>query len=372
MNHEHATATPAGVRATAIRPTIVEEGASPVDRTIPYGWYQVCWSYELAVGTVVPLRYFGTDLVAYRGQSGQVHVLDAYCLHLGAHLGYGGTVHCDALVCPFHGWEWSADGENVAVPYASPVSRKRIRSWHVTEVDGVVHVWFHPAGIPPTFELPPYWVDTEVAHRPVAEQSTKCWSHVPFPPQYASENLVDFAHFKFVHRAHDVASVHGVEIDGHVFRTVLGLEMGAGRPRTWMTPEGPRPAKLFTEVFGPQTSVVRFRIDQHPVHDVVVAMGVTPIEDDPRGSDLRITVYVPDVDPMALGRDPAELASRWYAQEFDQVDQDVVIWSHQRYIAKAPLRSSESEPFRAMRRWASQFYVTTSATRPGSPDAHAL
>jgi len=343
---------------TEIRPTIVEESGSPVDTVIPFGWYQVCWSYELAVGEVRPLRYFGIDLVAYRGESGAVHVLDAYCPHLGAHLGYGATVNCEQLVCPFHGWEWSAAGQNVAVPYASPVSNKRIRAWHVEETDDVVLVWYHPDGGEPLFRVPPFWIDTDVPYLTIAAQSTKHWPGVTFPPQYAAENLVDYAHFKFVHRAHDVATVDSVDVDGYVFRTVLGLGMGAGRERTWMTPQGPAPAQLFTEVFGPQTSVVRFKIADHAVHDSVVAMGVTPIEASPRASDLRITVYIPNSDPMGLDRDPVELAKRWYEQEFTQVDQDVVIWSHMRYIAKAPLRADESRPFRTMRGWAQQFYLS--------------
>ncbi|HEY1971137.1 MAG TPA: aromatic ring-hydroxylating dioxygenase subunit alpha [Pseudonocardia sp.] len=340
-----------------IRPTIVEESGSPVDTIIPFGWYQMCWSYELAVGEVKPFRYFGIDLVAYRGASGEVHVLDAYCPHLGAHLGYGATVSRERLVCPFHGWEWSPSGHNVAVPYASPVSKKRVRPWRVEEVDGIVLIWYHPEGVEPKFRIPPFWVDRDCPYLPINAQSTKFWPGVTFPPQYASENLVDYAHFKFVHRAHDVAAVDSVEADGYVFRTVLKLEMGAGRETTWMTPRGPAPARLFTEVFGPQTSVVRFKIADHAIHDSVVAMGVTPIEATPERSNLWITVYVPETDPMGLDRDPGTLAKHWYAQEFAQVDQDVVIWSHMRYIPKAPLRAEESRPFRTMRMWARQFYL---------------
>jgi hypothetical protein len=33
-------------------------------------------------------------------------VLSAHCRHLGAHIGHGGTVNGDRVVCPFHGWEW--------------------------------------------------------------------------------------------------------------------------------------------------------------------------------------------------------------------------------------------------------------------------
>ena len=43
--------------------------------------------------------------------------MDAYCEHLGAHLGYGGTVVEERIRCPFHGWEWNDKGRNVRIPY---------------------------------------------------------------------------------------------------------------------------------------------------------------------------------------------------------------------------------------------------------------
>ena len=43
-------------------------------------------------GEVKPVRMLGRDFVIYRGTDGAVRVLDAYCPHLGAHLGYGGKV----------------------------------------------------------------------------------------------------------------------------------------------------------------------------------------------------------------------------------------------------------------------------------------
>lgn len=44
--------------------------------------------------------------------SGEAQVLDAYCPHLGAHLGHGG------YSCPFHAWEFNGDGINTHIPYA--------------------------------------------------------------------------------------------------------------------------------------------------------------------------------------------------------------------------------------------------------------
>mgnify|MGYP001819168585 CR=1 FL=1 len=67
----------------------------------PTGWYQIGWSSDYPAAEAVPLRYFGEDLVAYRGEDGSLHVLEGHCKHLGAHLGHGGKVVGDCIQCPF-------------------------------------------------------------------------------------------------------------------------------------------------------------------------------------------------------------------------------------------------------------------------------
>ena len=62
----------------------------------PIGWFAVAYSHDLPAGGVLPLAYFGTDLVAFRAEDGTAHVLDAHCPHLGAHLGHGGVVEAAA------------------------------------------------------------------------------------------------------------------------------------------------------------------------------------------------------------------------------------------------------------------------------------
>jgi 3-ketosteroid 9alpha-monooxygenase subunit A len=44
-------------------------------------------------GEVKPLRYFSKDLAMWRGEDGKVRMMDAWCKHLGAHMGHGGKVH---------------------------------------------------------------------------------------------------------------------------------------------------------------------------------------------------------------------------------------------------------------------------------------
>ena len=50
------------------------------------GWFMVGTSAD-ATRTPAPIRYFGKDLVIYRGESGKPYIVDAYCPHMGAHRG---------------------------------------------------------------------------------------------------------------------------------------------------------------------------------------------------------------------------------------------------------------------------------------------
>ena len=121
----------------------------------PTGWFQIGWSSDFPSGTSVPLRYFGEDLAAYRGDSGELHVVQAHCPHFGAHLGHGGRVKDECIACPYHGWEWSPDGVNTLIPYQDEPNRsKRLRVWPVNEQYGNVYLWHHPEGAPAAWEMP--------------------------------------------------------------------------------------------------------------------------------------------------------------------------------------------------------------------------
>lgn len=63
-------------------------------------------------------RILGKNLIVFRGESDEAHVFDAYCAHMGAHLGVGGTVlPGDCLQCPFHGWIFDGKtGQCVQIP----------------------------------------------------------------------------------------------------------------------------------------------------------------------------------------------------------------------------------------------------------------
>ncbi|MDP6934850.1 MAG: Rieske 2Fe-2S domain-containing protein, partial [Myxococcota bacterium] len=129
--------------------------SSRFDFPVPTGWFCVSWSADLQVGQVQPLRYFARDLVLFRTSDGQAHVLDAHCPHLGAHLGHGGVVENDRLVCPFHAWQFDGDGRCAHVPYADKQPNNcSVGSWPVHEINGMIMVWHDLAGREPQWQMP--------------------------------------------------------------------------------------------------------------------------------------------------------------------------------------------------------------------------
>ena len=57
---------------------------------IPFGWFHIGFSADLAAGEQKILTRFGQELVLWRSQAGEFVLQDAYCPHLGAHFGHGG------------------------------------------------------------------------------------------------------------------------------------------------------------------------------------------------------------------------------------------------------------------------------------------
>src|SRR5215510_13488200 len=181
---------------------------------IPNGWFQVAYSDELAPGQVMPLDYFGGSLVLFRTESGEAKVLDAFCPHLGAHLGYGGKVEGGCIRCPFHAWKFDGSGACTEIPYANKIPPKaKLRTWSVREVAGLIMVWHHAAGDAPGWDLPevPEYGDAEWT-----DYERRRWK-IKTRNQEMAENAVDSAHFKYVHGTSNMPSSQA-EVRDHVLR----------------------------------------------------------------------------------------------------------------------------------------------------------
>ena len=131
---------------------------------IPNGWYAVAVSTALKPGDLERVHYFGQELVVFRTESGVAAVFDAYCPHLGAHLGYGGRIEGEQLRCPFHGWAFGADGTCEAIPYAKRIPNNASAGKLPTlERNGFIFAWWDPSGRDPWYDVPEVAETTDVS-----------------------------------------------------------------------------------------------------------------------------------------------------------------------------------------------------------------
>lgn len=321
---------------------------------MPSGWFQIGWSHDFAERSTTRVSYFDREFVVYRGESGQLHALDGYCRHLGAHLGVGGAVEGEGVRCPFHGWMYGPDGSNTDIPYSHPdtMNNLRLGCWKVREIDGVVIMYVGAADDAAALE-PTSFRPTHIDTWPVSEVSTRIWRDMPAAPQMAGENVVDAAHFKFVHRNAAIGDLEVLDHEGPVFRTRVEAKQGdASAKPTWATPHGPVDARVDLEARG---LGLLWNV-QYGFDEITSLLGVTPTSAETM--DVRASIWVPRCrgDGTAMSE---EIRNRWITFMHKQIEADLEIWNHQTYVHSAPLAQSEQEPMRKFRRWSQQFYMTS-------------
>lgn len=110
------------------------------------GWYFAFPSKSLKKGDLKPLQLCGQELVVFRGEDGRVGALDAYCPHMGTHLGRGKVVK-NNVRCFFHHWQFDKEGSCKLVPCQEEIPAKaKVPSYAVCEKFG--SIWIYPSSEP--------------------------------------------------------------------------------------------------------------------------------------------------------------------------------------------------------------------------------
>ncbi len=318
-----------------------------LDIGFPFGWYPALLTSELAVGEVKPLRYFATDLAIWRGEDGQVRMVDAYCKHLGAHMGHGGKVAGNLLECPFHAWRY--DGEEGVVkeiPYSPSippqVKRKCTRTWHITEANGFIWFWYHPHDVAPLFDV----VHVPEATDPNWSKPDECRWHVWGSLQNMAENGVDFAHFKYIH---GTATMPTAELTWGEWdrQGIVRAKMG--------TPRGEVDGAITANNMGPGQAWVRFA----GICETLLLAAITPVEHD------KLLVRYFYTQPKDQAEGPMAGVARAIIKDVNkQLDQDKVVWDRQQYQPN-PIICQGDGPIAQFRKFYSRYYVNPETTTEG-------
>ena len=111
-------------------------------------WYPILRSEDLGYDEPVKAKVLGCNLVAFRDQEGEAHVLSDTCTHRGGSLGGAWSagkaprIIDGCVVCPYHGWEFGGDGECKNIPsigYGEKTPpRAKVDSYPVQEKYGIV------------------------------------------------------------------------------------------------------------------------------------------------------------------------------------------------------------------------------------------
>lgn len=310
----------------------------------------MAWSRDLKAGGVLPLRWFGLDLVLYRGESGKPYLLDAHCPHLGAHLGRGGCVAEETIVCPFHGWRMSGAGKCVLAPGARKISpRAEVGTWHLRELDGVIFAWVHPDRVAPTWQPDP----TRASEGWTRRRHPKSWrmrSHV----QEVCENAVDIVHASYLHThiSHGARTLD-VETEGPVLRHSVAQNYSAFPLLERMVRSVT--GSVQTTLTGLGRIAVAARVDAGDGLEYLVESYPTPVDDD--YVEVHVAVSMRKLGSRVLTELLLDKATREAAKT---IDQDIAILEHKSYVERPLLVEGEGS-IAEYRRWARQFYPRASA-----------
>ena len=278
----------------------------------------------------------------FRTRSGKARVLDAFCPHLGAHLGHGGRVMGDTIRCPFHAWQLDgATGEVTHIPYCERIpARAKVRAWDVQEKNGFVWIWYHSDAEPPQwdFDVQPELCDEEWSEPRAFEKILE--AHI----QDTHENNNDPVHFFYVHGAPAIpeSEIHFTPGSTH-YRILSRSEH--------QYPFGTFKMTLSRDSWG--LGLTSIRMEGVPGASVLLYSATTPIDESRVHSRWLLTAT----------RNMVDVAGEEFMKNLTEgVEQDLEIWKHKVHRAR-PVLCEEDRYLAQYRRWARQFY-----TQPAGED----
>jgi phenylpropionate dioxygenase-like ring-hydroxylating dioxygenase large terminal subunit len=199
------------------------DGAARLYQSFRQYWHPVAYSSEVGEGPM-KVRLLDEDLVIVR-LAGQLCAFYDLCVHRGTPLSLG-FVDGERLRCAYHGWAYDCSGACTEIPSVRGgriPSRARLRRFQIADRCGLVWVCLEES---PRFDVPEFvhFADPDFRVLQVPAYDWECSAPRRF------ENVVDFAHFAWLHegllgsRDHPEVPRHEVRRAGGELRVEIGFE----------------------------------------------------------------------------------------------------------------------------------------------------
>ena len=285
-------------------------------RFLRHFWQPIFVASDLIKGRPVRVEALGEFFTLYRGESGQVHLVQDRCPHRQTSLSLGWVVGED-IRCFYHGWTFAGDGRCTHMPAEKKSFAEKVRctAYRVEEYLGLIFAYLGEGEAPPLPRFP------EVER----QDGIRLVSAHPVPCNYFQriENDLDELHVHFVHNVStdqygldEFPEIRVTETQYGIFREGIRKGGGANATRTahWMMPNihfvdlPPSPDNQDWTIH------LAWRV---PVNDVsMTTFSISLRRGDPNDPNLRETKRAPLVpDPTFLSEEI--LAGRMRIQDID-------------------------------------------------------
>lgn len=159
-------------------------------------WTPVAFSGQLHTDRPLRVRVAGTALALFRDAHGAPAAVLDRCPHRGVALSLG-TVTQGCLQCPFHGWRFDHAGRCTHVPWNPEARREHLGAVPIPAYELAGQLWIHTsvgtrAPTAPTAHDALLGADTRITGTEMTWNTH--WTR-------AMENMLDWPHLPFVHRA---------------------------------------------------------------------------------------------------------------------------------------------------------------------------
>lgn len=192
-------------------------------------WYVAAWASDLVVEKLESITILGEPIVFWRDAAGDVHALEDRCVHRLAPLSLG---RCEGanLRCMYHGFLFNTEGQVIELPGLDIIpTSARVCKYPVVEQDGWIWIWMGAsekadASVIPRVSGPD---DPDYVLR---------WGQMDYRAEarLISDNLTDFSHLAYVHRASFAANE-----DFAKAKTVVSRIDGGVRIQRWAANQPP-------------------------------------------------------------------------------------------------------------------------------------